>query len=46
VRGRDSRGGEGEVLAVRSQEDFELKLDSLERIRSGIELVSVEAKVG
>lgn len=38
--------GEGEILAVRSEQDFELKLDSLERARSGIELVSVRSDGG
>jgi len=33
--------GAGEILAIRSDENFELKLDSIERRRSGIELVSV-----
>ena len=38
--------GVGEVLAIRSEENFELKLDSLERIQSGIELVSVGIENG
>lgn len=37
---------DGAVLAIRSNRDFELKLDSLERIRSGIELVSVSVENG
>ncbi|MFH0778541.1 MAG: S8 family peptidase, partial [Candidatus Eisenbacteria bacterium] len=38
--------GAGEVLAVRSEEDFELKFDSLDRLKSGIELVSVSREGG
>jgi len=36
----------GEVIAVRSDRDFELKVDSLERRTSGIELVSVKQEDG
>jgi hypothetical protein len=38
--------GEGTVLTVRSEEHFDLKLDSLERLRSGIELLSVSREHG
>lgn len=38
--------GVGEVITVRSEQNFELKLDSLERRQSGIELVSVKAEDG
>ena len=38
--------GEGQVLTVRSEQDFDLKLDSLERVRSGIELLSVSRMGG
>src|SRR5258707_10025982 len=34
--------GKGEVLAIRSDVRYDLKLESLERIRSGIELVSAK----
>src|SRR5688500_14039568 len=34
--------GDGDVIAVRSDQGFELKLDSLERRQSGIELLSVK----
>jgi hypothetical protein len=37
-------GGEGDVIAVRSDPGFELKLDSLERLQSGIELLSVKVE--
>jgi hypothetical protein len=36
----------GEVIAVRSEQDFELKFDSLERRQSGIELLSVGREGG
>lgn len=38
--------GEGQILTVRSEQDFDLKLDSLERARSGIELLSVSRQGG
>lgn len=38
--------GAGEVIAVRSDRDFELKADSLERRTSGIELLSVKQEEG
>jgi len=38
--------GDGDVVAVRSEQDFDLKLDSLERRRSGIELLSVKLEQG
>lgn len=38
--------GQGEVIAVRSEEGFDLKLESLERHRSGIELLSVKVEDG
>lgn len=47
---REAQGAEdegaGEILAIRSDENFELKLDSIERRRSGIELVSVGRQEG
>jgi subtilase family protein len=36
--------GDGEVISIRSEEGFDLKLDSLERHRSGIELVGVKSE--
>src|SRR2546428_22016 len=38
--------GVGEVIAVRSERNFELKIDSLERRTSGIELLSVKVEDG
>lgn len=38
--------GHGEVIAIRSEQGFGLKLDSLERRRSGIELLSVRNEDG
>lgn len=38
--------GQGEVVAIRSEPNFELKLESLERHRSGIDLLSVRTEDG
>ena len=38
--------GQGDVLSIRSEDGFELKIDSLERRQSGIELLSVKAEDG
>jgi hypothetical protein len=38
--------GAGEVVSVRSEQGFDLKFDSLERHRSGIELLSVKVEDG
>lgn len=38
--------GAGEVVVIRSEENFELRLDSLERRTSGIELLSVSTRDG
>jgi len=38
--------GSGTVISVRSDPTFELKIDSLERLRSGIELLSVKVEGG
>lgn len=38
--------GNGEVVSIRSEQGFDLKFDSLERHRSGIELLSVKTENG
>jgi len=47
---RQSQGlaleGDGTVISVRSEQNFELKIDSLEQRQSGIELLSVKAENG
>jgi len=47
---RQSQGlspeGEGAVISIRSEHNFELKIDSLERRSSGIELLSVKIEDG
>ena len=40
----DLEDGPGEVVAIRSEQHFDLKLDSLERRQSGIELLSVKVE--
>jgi hypothetical protein len=37
---------DGDVISIRSDQDFDLKFDSLERHRSGIELLSVKVEDG
>src|SRR5918993_2015622 len=38
--------GDGDVVSIRSEQAFDLKFDSLERHRSGIELLSVKIEEG
>src|SRR5688572_21258609 len=38
--------GQGDVIAIRSEQAFDLKLERLERHRSGIELLSVRVEDG
>jgi hypothetical protein len=45
AQGLDPQGS-GEVVSVRSEQGFDLKFDSLERHRSGIELLSVKTEDG